>query len=187
MRIGEAFGLQWRDMDFSRGQALVRRNIPPHRHVETPKTAASERKVDLSPELAAELKRILVDKKKQALAAGKPFDMEQWAFPNDEGTPIFYTNFLRRVWYRVQDAAKVRRRTPHDLRHSWASHMLSAGADLAWVSAQLGHANPATTLRIYAHWVPGTRRVSTAVLDAASANVRQMEAVLEGDEKIGKP
>jgi len=92
-----------------------------------------------------------------------------------------------RVWYRVQDAAKVRRRTPHDLRHSWASHMLSAGADLAYVSAQLGHANPATTLRIYAHWVPGTRRVSTAVLDAAPANVWQMEAVLEGDGKIGKP
>ena len=52
-----------------------------------------------------------------------------------------------------------------DLRHSWASHMLSAGADLAYVSAQLGHANPSITLRIYSHWVPGTRRVSTSILD----------------------
>lgn len=42
------------------------------------------------------------------------FDMEQWMFPTEDGTPIFYTNFLRRVWYKVQDAAKVRRRTPHD-------------------------------------------------------------------------
>jgi len=65
--------------------------------------------------------------------------------------------------------------------------MLSAGADLAYVSAQLGHSNPATTLRIYAHWVPGTRRVSTAVLDTASANNRQMDAVSEGDGKIGQP
>ena len=65
----------------------------------------------------------------------------------------------------LTDQAKVRRRTPHDLRHSWASHMLSEGADLAYVSAQLGHSNPATTLKIYAHWVPGTRRVTTAVLD----------------------
>jgi integrase len=144
--------------------------------VETPKTAASERKVDMSPELAAELKRILVEKKKQALAAGKPFDMEQWAFPNDEGTPIFYTNFLRRVWYKIQDAAKVRRRTPHDLRHSWASHMLAAGADLAYVSAQLGHANPATTLRIYAHWVPGTRRVTTSILDMKPASTPEINS-----------
>jgi hypothetical protein len=66
---------------------------------------------------------------------------------------------------RLQDAAKIRRRTPHDLRHSWASHMLAAGADLAYVSSQLGHSNPATTLRIYAHWAPGTRRVGTSILD----------------------
>jgi integrase len=171
MRIGEVFAMQWWDLDFNKDCILVRRNLPPHRHVETPKTTASERKVDLSPELAAELRRLLVERKKQALAAGKPFDMEQWAFPNDEGTPIFYTNFLRRVWYKIQDAAKVRRRTPHDLRHSWASHMLAAGADLAYVSAQLGHANPATTLRIYAHWVPGTRRVTTSILDRQIASM----------------
>jgi integrase len=54
--------------------------------------------------------------------------------------------------------------------------MLSAGADLAYVSAQLGHSNPATTLRIYAHWVPGTRRVTTAVLDRKNASTMQMEA-----------
>jgi integrase len=52
MRIGEVFAMQWHDLDFSRGHLLIRRNIPPHRHVETPKTAASERKVDMSPELA---------------------------------------------------------------------------------------------------------------------------------------
>jgi integrase len=85
MRIGEAFGLQWRDMDFNRGHILVRRNIPPHRHVETPKTAASEGKADLGPELAAELKRQMIERKKQALAGGKTFDMEHWMFPNDEG------------------------------------------------------------------------------------------------------
>jgi integrase len=52
--------------------------------------------------------------------------------------------------------------------------MLAAGADLAYVSNQLGHANPSITLRIYSHWVPGTRRITTSVLDTASANNRQM-------------
>jgi integrase len=55
--------------------------------------------------------------------------------------------------------------------------MLAAGADLAYVSAQLGHANPSITLRIYSHWVPGMRRVTTAVLDTGkNANNLQMQA-----------
>jgi len=175
MRIGEATALQWIDIDFTNNYIVVRRNIPHHRQVETTKTEASQRKVDMSPELSAELKRLRTERKKQALADGATFDPEEWVFRTDEGTPIYYTNFLRRVWHKVQDMAKVRRRTPHS-RHSWASHMLAAGADLAYVSAQLGHANPSITLRIYSHWVPGTRRVSTAILDTAWANVRQMEA-----------
>ena len=59
--------------------------------------------------------------------------------------------------------------------------MLAAGADLAYVSNQLGHANPSITLRIYSHWVPGMRRVTTAVLDTKNANKMQMEAA--GEEK----
>jgi len=46
-----------------------------------------------------------------------------------------------------------------------------AGADLAYVSAQLGHANPSITLRIYSHWVPGTRRVATSILDTKPAGM----------------
>ena len=53
-------------------------------------------------------------------------------------------------------------------------------ADLAYVSNQLGHANPSITLRIYSHWVPGMRRVTTAVLDTnKNASEMQMEALEE--------
>jgi integrase len=97
-------------------------------------------------------------------------------FPTVDGTPIFYTNFLRRVWYRLQDTAKIRRRTPHDLRHSWASHMLAAGADLAYVSSHLGHSNPPITLGIYAHWVPGTRRVATSILDRQIISIPEINS-----------
>ena len=187
MRIGEATALQWHDIDFANNYIVVRRNIPHHRQVETTKTEASQRKVDMSPELSAELKRLRTERKKQALADGKAFDAEGWVFPTEDGTPIYYTNFLRRVWHKVQDIAKVRRRTPHDLRHSWASHMLAAGADLAYVSNQLGHANPSITLRIYSHWVPGMRRITTAVLDTKNANNLQMEAAGEEIENLGRP
>jgi len=140
----------------------------------------------LSPELAGELRRLRTERKKEAFSEGKSHDAEEWVFSTEDGTPIYYTNFLRRVWHKVQDIAKIRRRTPHNVRHSWASHMLSAGADLAYVSAQLGHANPSITLRIYSHWVPGTRRVSTAALDRKNASNLQMEGVGEAVEKSGE-
>ena len=187
MRIGETTALQWHDIDFANNYIVVRRNIPHHRQVDTTKTEASQRKIDMSPELSAALMRLRTEKKKRALADGKAFDAGAWVFPGQDGTPIFYSNFLRRVWHKVQDQARVRRRTPHDLRHTWASHMLASGADLAYVSNQLGHANPSITLRIYSHWVPGMRRVTTAVLDRQNASNLQMEAAGEEMEISGRP
>jgi integrase len=38
-----------------------------------------------------------------------------------------------------------------DCRHTFASLLIAQGLDIVFISRQLGHANPATTLRIYAH------------------------------------
>jgi integrase len=82
MRIGEVTGLQWQDIDFKNNYIVVQRNIPHHRQVETTKTEASQRKVDMSPELAAELIRLRTEQKKQVLAEGTTFDAEEWIFRN---------------------------------------------------------------------------------------------------------
>ena len=76
-----------------------------------------------------------------------------WLFPNDANHP-----------YDKWKAGDAFRRTlkraglPHfrlyDLRHTYASLLLAAGAPITYVSAQLGHANPSTTLRHYAKWIP---------------------------------
>ena len=39
----------------------------------------------------------------------------------------------------------------HDLRHTFASHLIRAGVDPVRASRQLGHARPSITLDIYAH------------------------------------
>ena len=39
----------------------------------------------------------------------------------------------------------------HDLRHTFASILISEGLDVVTVSGQLGHASPAITLAVYAH------------------------------------
>jgi integrase len=75
MRIGEATAIHWHDIDFSKNYIIVRRNIPHHRQVETTKTEASQRKVDMSPELAADLKVQRTEQKKKAMDDGKTFEL----------------------------------------------------------------------------------------------------------------
>lgn len=41
----------------------------------------------------------------------------------------------------------------HDARHSHASWLIAAGADIVAVSRRLGHSDPAVTLRVYSHFV----------------------------------
>ena len=45
--------------------------------------------------------------------------------------------------------------------------LLAAGAPITYVSAQLGHATPTTTLRYYAKWIPSQGRRWVEVLDRA--------------------
>ena len=56
----------------------------------------------------------------------------------------------------------------HDLRHSYASLLIAQGLDVAFVPRQLGHANPATTLRVYASEFDRVRNAD-AVRSALSA------------------
>ncbi len=42
----------------------------------------------------------------------------------------------------------------HCTRHTWATMALAAGKSVRWVADQLGHADPALTLRVYAHAMP---------------------------------
>lgn len=168
VRIGEAIGLQWKDLDFEKGIALIRRNIPIHRQVQRTKTKSSERSVDLSPELVQAL-RLLLKRRREAYFAKGETEIPKWVFCGQRGEPVQYSNFRRRCWLKALKDAKVRERTPHDLRHSYASLMLLAGEPLSYVSAQLGHRSPEITLRVYAHWIPGTKRSAIHALDCRPA------------------
>jgi integrase len=57
---------------------------------------------------------------------------------------------LRKAWLQITRAAGIEGLRIHDLRHSYASQLVSGGASLPLIGALLGHSNPTTTAR-YAH------------------------------------
>jgi integrase len=68
-------------------------------------------------------------------------------------------------WRRVRDKAGIDAAVRlHDLRHFAATHLLDAGVPVKTVSGRLGHARPATTLNVYAQFIPATDRTAADVM-----------------------
>jgi len=175
MRFGEARALQWSDVDFRQRQIHIVRNWPAtSRCVTLPKTSSSARVVDMSDELGAALVALRTARKAQCLASGSP-EIPEWVFCGDSGKIIDYSNFNHRGWTKILELAKVRRRNIDTLRHTYATQLLAAGVPITYVSAQLGHANPSVTLRLYARWVPTESRAAVNLLDLNTQTERKQE------------
>src|SRR5262245_66546810 len=71
--------------------------------------------------------------------------------PSVTGTALDASN-VRKAVNQILDKAELHR--PHQMRHTFASLLLQAGAPITYVSRQLGHKDSAITLRVYAHWLP---------------------------------
>lgn len=71
-------------------------------------------------------------------------------FLNARGTPLSRMGVWKIIRKHVNRAGIERRVTPHTIRHSFATHLLEGGADLAAVQEMLGHADISTT-QIYTH------------------------------------
>jgi len=63
-------------------------------------------------------------------------------------------HWLHRLWRRVLTKAGVRYREVEQLRHTFASTLLSRNAPLLYVAQQGGWKNPGVLLKHYARWMP---------------------------------
>jgi integrase/recombinase XerC len=77
-------------------------------------------------------------------------DSENFIFLTGNGEPAYNKLIYRIVKNQLSLVTTIEKKSPHILRHSYATHLLNHGADLNAIKELLGHANLAAT-QIYTH------------------------------------
>lgn len=140
MRRGEIFRLRWQDIDFQNGLVTVHES-----------KAGKRRSIPMD-ETLTEMLRVLPSRFAQGLV-----------FPSRTGEEL---TDISKVFPALCDRVGLEGLHFHDLRHTFASHLVMQGVDLRTVQDLLGHAALSMTQR-YAHLAPGHRAKAVRVLDAA--------------------
>lgn len=139
LRLEEMLELHWPDVDFARERVWVHR-ARVGRIQKGPKTAASERYVTLLPEAGQALEDA------RALSYGP----EGHVFICLRTGRPWSADAIKNGWLRACRRAGVRYRAPKHFGQTYAHRMLTAGENLAAISAELGHKDVAVTARVYA-------------------------------------
>jgi integrase len=152
LRISEALGLSWADVDFNAKQINVRRQLDPDGTIRNvTKTTGSQADVPMLPALERELRD---HRSRQAGIDVRLVHRDHLVFTTATGKPQGRRNALRAV-HAAGDAAGlngdgIEPVGLHDLRHSFVAIALDAGATLAEAAVLARHANAAVTGAIYA-------------------------------------
>jgi integrase len=151
-RKGEVINARWDQFDFAAGKWTK-----PH--------TATKQKCEHTVPLSAPARALLAGRYKKRDAASP------WVFPGRNGP----RDDLK-AWPRICKAAALADLHIHDLRHTYASQLASAGFSLPVIGALLGHSQPQTTSR-YAHLFDDPLREATERIGAIIAGEQSAEVV----------
>ena len=176
MRRGELVGLRWSDIDLDRGTISVRRSmvrIGGQGFVETePKTAKGRRLISITDAAILMLKKLRANEAERRLTAGPAWQENDLVFTSALGAPVDPDTLSHAFSDAIKDLGLPKVRL-HDLRHSHATLMLSAGVHPKIVQERLGHANIAITLDTYSHIIPGLQETAAKTFDGLMAAARR--------------
>jgi integrase len=145
-RRGEVFAMRWADLNLTEGTWTK------------PASTTKQKKIHTTP-LSAPARQLLSDLSESAETNA------EYVFPGRWGG---HRTEVRRAWRELCRAAKIKGLRLHDLRHSYASQLVSSGFSLPVIGALLGHSQVATTAR-YAHLFDEVTRQATERVGAVIA------------------
>lgn len=178
LRLGEALGLQWRDVDLERRQLRVTKSLQRisgrGQVLSETKTQRGRRALLLPIATVEALRAQRHFQSGLRKAAGSQWTERDFVFTSSTGRPLDPRN-VQRMFKRVLRRARLPRMRFHDLRHSCASLLLSQHTDPRVIMETLGHSNISVTMNMYAHVMPALKR------DAADAMDRSLARAAEPD------
>lgn len=155
-RRGELCGLQWGDVDCDRCEIVLRRSavfVPGiGLQITEGKTGrAGQRVIGIDPSTIG----LLSVWHSEAFTAAVELDIPApiWVFSHNRGVTPWRGDYITREFARACQRAEVTDTHLHSMRHYMASQWLKGGEAAIDVAARLGHSNPATTYRTYAHYL----------------------------------
>jgi len=153
-RKSEVLSATWSQFDFGAGTW-------------TKPGATTKQKTDHIVPLSAPARQLLAQIRERNKSA-------RFVFPGPG--PTGHRTNLKRDWAQVCNAAGIVGLRVHDLRHSFAAQLASAGVGINVVGALLGHTQPSTTSR-YAHLFDDTLRAATERVGAIITGAQSAEIV----------
>jgi integrase len=154
VRLGEALGLKWSDIDFEVGTATIQRALQRQRGVGLafvePKSARGRRTVTLPPETLGVLATHHRELAREREHAGNLWQDYDLVFPSPVGRPRDMT-YLSFTFHRGLKRAGLPRLRIHDLRHTAATHLMTNHVNPKVVQELLGHSTISITLDTYSH------------------------------------
>jgi len=145
LRPGELQALRWEKIDWKTSTARIDVNQV-ERQEKGPKTEAGVREVDLNPAALAALEA----QKPASLLAGDHI----WLNPRTGKAWETDAQIRKTLWVPLCARAGVRYRNPYQVRHTYASAMLTAGTNPWYVAQQLGHVDVQMVFRTYGKFIP---------------------------------
>jgi len=135
LRVGELTSLSLHDLDLGGGMVRVMGK------------GSKERLVPIGSK-AVEALRVYLARRGELMEKGK--GAPQYLFLNHRGGRLTPRSVGRMIKKYLLKGGMVKETTPHTFRHSFATHLLDAGADLRGIQELLGHASLSTTQK-YTH------------------------------------
>lgn len=184
-RRGELCGLRWSDVDLAHGSLSITRSVIGMRNdaliVKDTKTHAG-RRIALDPETVDSLARQRQRHEARALVAEVQLADGAYIFTTTiDGSRPRRPDGMSLAFIRLRRRAGVKELPLHSLRHFAATRMLAAGVPVRTVSGRLGHANAATTLNVYSHWVAAADQEAASTLGALLSSERASETAAPED------
>lgn len=158
IRKGELCGMKWENVNFEKNTIYICNQVQYDTKrglfEETPKTKKSIRTITLPDEIMQMMKEYKAYQNEERLRLGEYFVNYGYVFTQDNGEAL-HPDSINHEFLKMEKKYNLPHLRPHSFRHTMATHLFANGnMDVVTVSARLGHAQPSTTMNIYAHAIP---------------------------------